>query len=34
VKDLVVGAAFQFRDRGSHALKGVPGRWQLYVVDA
>jgi class 3 adenylate cyclase len=34
VKDLVVGAAFRFTDRGSHALKGVPGRWQLYMVDA
>jgi class 3 adenylate cyclase/pimeloyl-ACP methyl ester carboxylesterase len=34
VKDLVAGGAFRFSDRGSHALKDVPGRWQLYVVEA
>ena len=33
VKDLVVGAAFRFADRGSHELKGVPGPWQLYAVE-
>lgn len=32
VKDLVVGAGFNFRDRGAHSLKGVPGEWRLYVV--
>jgi pimeloyl-ACP methyl ester carboxylesterase len=34
VKDLVVGSGFTFADRGSHEFKGVPGRWQLYAVDA
>lgn len=34
VKDLVVGSGFTFVDRGSHEFKGVPGRWQLYAVDA
>ena len=32
VKDLVVGSAFEFEDRGSHALKGVPDEWQVFVV--
>jgi class 3 adenylate cyclase len=32
VRDLVVGSGFKFADRGSHALKGVPGRWNLYSV--
>jgi pimeloyl-ACP methyl ester carboxylesterase len=32
-KDLVVGSGIQFRDRGAHALKGVPGEWRLYAVD-
>ena len=32
VKDLVVGSGIQFDDRGPHALKGVPGDWQLYAV--
>jgi class 3 adenylate cyclase len=32
VKDLVSGGGFQFGDRGSHQLKGVPGEWRLYVV--
>jgi class 3 adenylate cyclase len=34
VKDLVVGSGFTFADRGSHAFKGVPGRWHLYSVHA
>ena len=34
VRDLVVGSGFSFADRGSHALKGVPGRWRLYSVQA
>lgn len=29
VVDLVVGSGFQFRDRGEHELKGVPGSWRL-----
>jgi class 3 adenylate cyclase len=34
VKDLVAGSALTFADRGSHALKGVPGRWHLYAAAA
>jgi class 3 adenylate cyclase/pimeloyl-ACP methyl ester carboxylesterase len=32
VKDLVAGSALAFEDRGSHALKGVQGDWQLFTV--
>ena len=32
VRDLVVGSGIGFEDRGTHALKGVPGEWQLYAV--
>jgi class 3 adenylate cyclase/pimeloyl-ACP methyl ester carboxylesterase len=32
VRDLVVGSGIQFEDRGRHALKGVPGEWQLLAV--
>ena len=32
VKDLVAGSGLEFEDRGSHALKGVPGEWHLYAV--
>jgi class 3 adenylate cyclase len=32
VKDLVAGSGLTFRERGSHALKGVPEQWQLYSV--
>jgi len=31
VKDLVNGSGIVFTDRGKHALKGVPGEWQLYT---
>jgi pimeloyl-ACP methyl ester carboxylesterase len=34
VKDLVVGSGLEFTDRGTHALKGAPGEWQLYTVGA
>lgn len=34
VVDLVVGSGITFRDRGEHELKGVPGRWKLFAVDA
>ena len=30
VKDLVYGSGITFDDRGAHALKGVPGEWQLF----
>jgi class 3 adenylate cyclase len=32
VKDAVTGSGISFDDRGTHDLKGVPGRWRLYVV--
>jgi class 3 adenylate cyclase len=32
VKDLVAGSGIEFEDRGRHALKGVPGEWQLFAV--
>ena len=31
--DLVAGSGLQFRDRGIHALKNVPGEWRLFCVD-
>jgi class 3 adenylate cyclase len=34
VKDLVAGSGLEFTDRGTHALKGVPGEWVLYAVDS
>jgi class 3 adenylate cyclase len=33
VRDLVAGSGIEFRDRGRHALKGIPGHWQLLAVD-
>lgn len=32
VKDLVAGSGIAFEDRGTHALKGIPGEWRLYAV--
>ena len=32
VKDLVAGSGLTFEDAGEHELKGVPGRWHLYIV--
>jgi len=32
VKDLVAGSGIEFESRGVHALKGVPGEWQLFSV--
>jgi class 3 adenylate cyclase len=32
VKDLVVGSALSFHERGDHELKGVPGTWRLYAA--
>jgi pimeloyl-ACP methyl ester carboxylesterase/class 3 adenylate cyclase len=34
VKDLVAGSGIEFRDRGSAELKGVPGEWRLFAVEA
>ena len=33
VTDLVAGAGLQFAERGSHELKGLPGRWDLFAAD-
>ena len=33
VKDLVAGSGVEFRDRGVHDLKGVPGAWRLFAVE-
>jgi class 3 adenylate cyclase len=32
VTDLVAGSELRFASRGPHALKGVPGEWELYAV--
>jgi class 3 adenylate cyclase len=32
VKDLVVGSGIDFRERGAHELRGIPGEWRLYSV--
>ena len=34
VKDLVVGSGIDFEDRGERELKGVPGSWRLFAVQA
>jgi class 3 adenylate cyclase len=33
VRDLVAGSGLRFRDRGSQALKGVPGERRLFAVE-
>ncbi len=32
VRDLVAGSGINFKDRGPHTLKGLPGEWPLFVV--
>lgn len=32
VTDLVAGSGLRFSERGSHGLKGLPGRWDLFAV--
>jgi len=32
VRDLTLGSGIEFADRGRHALKGVPGEWQVLAV--
>jgi len=32
VKDLTAGSGIQLSERGSHALKGVPGEWDLFAA--
>jgi pimeloyl-ACP methyl ester carboxylesterase len=34
VKELVFGSGIEFVDRGEHELKGVPGTWKLFAVEA
>ena len=34
VTDLVAGLGLGFADRGNHELKGVPGSWNLFSVEA
>jgi len=34
VTDLVAGAGLRFAERGSHELKGLPGRWDLFAADS
>jgi len=33
VTDLVAGAGLTFVERGSHELKGLPGRWDLFAAN-
>ena len=32
IKDLVSGSGINFMDKGSHALKGIPGKWRLFAA--
>jgi class 3 adenylate cyclase len=32
VRDLVVGSDIAAEDRGTHALKGIDGTWQLFTI--
>jgi class 3 adenylate cyclase/pimeloyl-ACP methyl ester carboxylesterase len=32
VRDLTVGSGLEFRDRGVHELKGIPGAWELFAL--
>lgn len=34
VADLVAGAGLRFSERGSHDLKGLPGKWELFAASA
>jgi class 3 adenylate cyclase/streptogramin lyase len=34
LRELVAGSGLEFADRGQHTLKGVPGTWQLYGLEA
>jgi class 3 adenylate cyclase len=33
VRDLLIGSPFKFDSTGDHALKGVPGEWELFRVE-
>ena len=32
LRDLVIGSGLAFEERGTHALKGVPGEWRVFAV--
>jgi class 3 adenylate cyclase/dienelactone hydrolase len=32
VKDLIAGSGIELTDRGSHELKGIPGKWRLFAL--
>jgi class 3 adenylate cyclase len=32
VRDLVAGSGIEFEDRGAFPLKGVPGKWRLFIA--
>lgn len=34
VRDLVLGSGVRFSPRGPYALKGIPGSWHLFAVEA
>ena len=34
VRDLVSGSGIEFSEFGTHTLKGIPGRWRLYLINA
>ena len=34
VRDLIVGSGQTLTDRGEHDLKGVPGPWRIFAVEA
>lgn len=34
VKDLVAGSGIEFKDRGIHQLRGVPGEWRIFAAAA
>jgi pimeloyl-ACP methyl ester carboxylesterase len=34
VRELVVGSGLEFVDRGTQNLKGAPGEWRLFAIDA
>lgn len=33
MREALANAEVALLDRGSHALKGVPGEWQLYALE-
>jgi class 3 adenylate cyclase len=34
VTDLVAGSGLAFEDHGEHELRGIPGKWRLFAVEA